>query len=452
MTGDGRTRTVARSAAATLISLAAVVILPVAPGNAVAAARSRTPLQHVVVMTQQGHTFDNYLGTRPGADGLPAVCLPGATPSSPCVAPYPVGGSPHAALPATASGQRTSVAGGRMDGFVRAQALHGSSGRAAMGYYPPDRMPILNGLADRGVVFDRWFAAVPGGSVANDLFAVAATTPGAVSTVPAHGWGETPLIFDRLRAASVTWKVYVENYQANSTIRTVGPANERVQGQVARVPLLAEQRWLGEPLRGHVESLSRYYRDLADDALPQVAFVVTTQHTERPPQNPITGQAVVRDVANGLLGSSAARDSVLFLTYADPGGWYDHVAPVAARAGADRGLRVPTVAISPYLRAGTLDHTTLDSAAVLKLIEQNWGLPPLTGRDRNAPNLLSRFTFRAAPARTALVGVTPTSPAPHIPDRAVLYVGYLAVLLLGAAGVSATLWYTRRVPRVEDSS
>ncbi|HWC24010.1 MAG TPA: alkaline phosphatase family protein [Flexivirga sp.] len=463
MTGGRRTGTAVRAALGTLVGLAAAAVLPLAPAaparalapaqdHASAPAPSRTPLRHVVIMTQQGHTFDNYLGSRPGTGGLPEVCLPGATASSPCVAPHPISGSPHAALPATAAGQRTSVAGGRMNGFVRAQALHGSSGRVAMGYYATKRLPILNGLADRGVVFDRWFAAVPGGSVANDLFAVAATAPGAVSAVPAKGWGDTPLIFDRLRAGGVSWKVYVENYEADSTIRTAKGSDQHVQGQVARVPLLAENRWLGASLRGHVVPLSSYYQDLARDALPQVALVVTTQHTEKPPQDPISGQAVVRGVANALLGSSAQRDSVFFLTYADPGGWYDHVAPIAAPGGAGRGLRVPTVAISPYLRAGTVDHTTLDSAALLKLIEQNWALPPLTSRDRDAPNLLARFTFRAAPNRPALVGVTPTSAPPHVPDRLVLYVGYLGVLFLGAACVSAIVWRTRRVPRVGDSS
>lgn len=458
----GRSVLLAATAAALLVlGVVLAAPAPAVPGHprtatdhsAAKRAKHNTPLEHVVVVSQQGHTFDNYLGTRSGADGLPTgVCLPGAGSSSPCVAPHPISGSPHAALPATAASQRASVAGGRMDGFVRAQAVHGASGRIAMGYYPAHHLPVLNGLADRGVVFDRWFAAVPGGSIANDFFAAAATSTGDVSAVPSGGWGDTPLIFDRLRAGGVSWKVYVENYDPHATIRTATSPQQRAEGQVARVPLLSETRWLGPQLRGHVVPLSRYYQDLAKGTLPQVAFVTTTQHTERPPQSPVTGQAQVRDVTNALLGSSARRDSVLFLTYADSGGWYDHVPPVAAPDGKPRGLRVPTVAISPYLRPGTVDHQVLDSAAILKLIEQNWGLRPLTGRDAGAPNLLGLFTFHSAPHTPSLVAVTPASSMPHQPERAVLYLGYLLVVLLGALGISATLWWTRGSLRTEDGT
>lgn len=457
MIGRSRARSAILAAAGALVAVltgatGAIAATPPAGSSAHSApvAASRTPLRHVVVMAQLGHTFDNYLGTRPGVDGFsPRVCVPGATASSPCVSPHPISGSPHAALALTVAGRRTAVAGGRMDGFVRAQALYGASGRVAMGYYPAAQLPILTGLADRGVVFDHWFAAAPGGSIAGDLFAVSAYAPGDPRVVPAHGWGDTPLIFDRLRAAGVSWRVYVENYDPHTTIRIAGSAAQRTQGQLARVPLLAETRWLGAPLQGHVVSLSRYYDDLADGGLPQVAFVVTTQHTESPPQAPATGQAVVRDVTNALLGSSAGSDSVLFLTYADSGGWYDHVVPVAAD-GAARGLRVPAVAISPYLRPGRVDHTVLDSAAILRLIEANWGLAPLTSRDANAPNLLRLFSFRDAPRPTSLVGVVASSPSPHQPDRAMLYAGYLLVLLLGAAFAGALLRWTRTRAPVEE--
>jgi len=427
------------------------IVSPQAQGHADGDSAT-TSLKHVVVMAQEGHTFDNYLSGRPGAAGRPSgVCVPAAGRSgTPCVHPYPINGSPHAMLRATSATQRTSVNGGRMDGFVRAQAVHDADGRVAMGYYPTKQLPILNGLADRGVLFDHWFAAVPGGSIANDLFGVAARSPGDVSAVPSGGWTHTPLIFDRLQAARVTWRVYVEDYDPRTTIRTATSTQQRAEGQVARVPLLSTKRWLGQPLHGHVVPLARYYQDLAHGRLPQVAFVVTTRHTERPPQNPATGQSLVRGVVNALLGSSAWAGSAFFLTYTDPGGWYDHVPPVAAPGGAARGLRVPTVMISPFARAGTVDHTVVDSAGILKVIEQNWSLPPLTDRDADAPSLLSTLTFHAASRTPSLVGVASTESPTHQPDRSVLYAGYLLALLCGVAGVPATLWWAR--PRTRQES
>ncbi|HEY8846869.1 MAG TPA: alkaline phosphatase family protein, partial [Candidatus Limnocylindrales bacterium] len=50
-----------------------------------------TPIEHVVVLMQENHTFDNYFGTFPGAEGIPSgTCVPrdpiGA--SAGCVAPF----------------------------------------------------------------------------------------------------------------------------------------------------------------------------------------------------------------------------------------------------------------------------------------------------------------------------------------------------------------------------
>ena len=36
-----------------------------------------TPIEHLIVVMQQNHTFDNYFGTYPGANGIPKdTCLP----------------------------------------------------------------------------------------------------------------------------------------------------------------------------------------------------------------------------------------------------------------------------------------------------------------------------------------------------------------------------------------
>lgn len=409
-----------------------------------APAPATTALRHVLVMSQEGHSFDNYLGHRPDVDGLPGgTCLPSAPKDAvACVRPHPISGSPHAVLRDTAAAQKASVDRGKMDGFVRAQAVHGSDGNVAMGYYPANRVPVITGLADRGTVFDQWFTAVPGTRVANDLFAVAATAPTDVARVPAQGWRNIPLIFDRLQAAGVSWRIYVENYQPSVTLRAAS-ARQRAVGQLARVPVLATPRFLANPaLASHVADLRRYYDDLARDRLPAVSFIISTQHTERAPRNPAIDQQLVRGVVNGLLASSAWHDSAFFLTYSTSGGWYDHVPPRTID-GEGTGLRVPTVLLSPYVQAGTVDHTSYDSAAILKLIEQNWSLAPLTSRDRTAPSLLPRFSFEAGDLRPALVDVKPTRPPAQQPNRAILYLGYVAALL--AAGICvAFVLYTRR--------
>jgi len=43
--------------------------------------------------------------------------------------------------------------------------------------------------------------------------------------------------------------------------------------------------------------------------------------------------------------------------------------------------------VSPWARHGAVDHTYNDHVSILKFIEQNWGLPPLTSfSEDNLPN------------------------------------------------------------------
>ena len=62
-----------------------------------------TPIKHFIVIMQENHTFDNYFGTYPGADGVPeGTCMPmyltdegEEDPEKPeCVEPFHIGDSP----------------------------------------------------------------------------------------------------------------------------------------------------------------------------------------------------------------------------------------------------------------------------------------------------------------------------------------------------------------------
>lgn len=435
-------RPLTRWAARSLLGLLAAVVLlavPVQPGSATSGAvRTTTPVRHLVVMTQDEHSFDSYLGSRAGVDGLrSAVCQPRRAASpTPCARPFPVvRAGLRFRLSATATAQARSVDGGRMDGFAIAQAAGRSDGRNAMGYYRPSDLPVLSELADHGVVFDRWFSAVPGGSIANRLFAISGAAVPDTELVPAGGWPDLPLVFDRLQAAGVSWTVYVEHYEPALTVSVAG-AKARRGGQVARLPLLAMARYEKSPaLMAHVADLDQYFADLAAGTLPAVSWIVTTASTERPPSDPSLGQREVRNVVNALGGSSAWSSSALLLTYDSPGGWYDHVVP-PVRDGQRLGLRVPTLLVSPYATPGRVDHTSMDSASVLRFIETNWRVPALTARDAGATDLAAAFRFGRRPGPATVVGTTSDRPPLVQPHRPVIVLGYL-LALLGAAGAIA---------------
>ncbi|MGZ4616335.1 MAG: alkaline phosphatase family protein [Actinomycetes bacterium] len=446
---------------ATVLAIAAAGLCGVPVGSASAASSAttpaaRTPIRHFVVMMQDHHSFDNYFGSRQGVDGLPSTaCQPLRTTSDqPCVKPFPIAGSDVVpALDPTSKVQAEQVAGGRMNGFVTAQQRSGRDGRAAMGYYQAGDIKVLNELADRYVLFDRWFSSVPGSGVQNRLFAMAGRSAGDTGVVPKAGWGDFPLIFDRLEQAGVPWRVYVENYAFASNLATAG-ARERAGGQIARVPLLAMAKYVRDPkMLAHVSDFSRYYRDLAAGTLPAVSFVVTTSATEHPPENPGRGQLAVRKVVNALQSSTAWPSSALLLTYDTSGGWYDHVPPVKLD-GQISGLRVPAVLVSPYARAGAVNSSLMDHASILRFIEDNWSLPPLTRRDKIAGDLSTALSFTQQPRPAQLVSITGTRRVVAQPNSTVLYAVYGLVLLMGLSVAVAVTAMGRRTtrPRTEGAT
>ncbi len=427
--------------------LGAAAFVPVVPAAAAAPATAvptaQAAIKHLVVMTQSGHSFDNYLGTRAGADGIPAkACQLRSRLAQPkCITPFALTGA-TAAQPfrSTAATQMTSVNRGGMNGFVLAQTTRDSDGTAALGYYRAQDVPVLNSLADRGVVFDHWFSGVPGGTVANRLFGVTASPPGDPSAVPIGGWGKVPVIFDRLSAAGVSWRIYVQNYEPALTIATAS-TKQRLGGQVARVPVLAMARYINNPaLSSHIVDLSHYYSDLTAGRLPAVSYIVSSSATEQPPQSPAKGQLLSRAVVNGLIASSAWSSSAFLLQYDSSSGWYDHVRPPRID-GATIGLRVPAILISPYARPGTVDHTTMDAASTLKFMEKIWGLAPLAKRDRDAADLRTAFAFNRRPEPASLIGV-PTDRNVIQPDRLLLYLGYGGALAVALALIVGVVYST----------
>ncbi len=92
------------------------------------------------------------------------------------------------------------------------------------------------------------------------------------------------------------------------------------------------------------------------------------------------------------------RSTAIFVTWDDYGGFYDHVPPPQVD-DFGLGIRVPLLVISPYAKAGVIDHHVGEFSSVLRFIEDNWGLTQLTGRDREADNLSYDFDFTQGPRR-----------------------------------------------------
>jgi phospholipase C len=145
---------------------------------------------------------------------------------------------------------------------------------------------------------------------------------------------------------------------------------------------------------------------------------------------PLTGgQTWVTKVVNAVMQSQLWNTSAIFVTWDDWGGFYDHVVPPRVDASG-YGIRVPGLLISPWARAGMVDHQTLSFDAYLKLIEDLFlggqRLDPKTdGRPDSRPivrenvkrlgDLRSEFDFTQEPLPPLILDAHPSPGQASIP-------------------------------------
>ena len=375
-----------------------------------------TPIRHIVVLMQENHSFDNYFGTYPGADGLPAgACLPKSFENSAlgCSSPSHVGG--HAVLglgsdPALFSAQ---LHGGQMDGFVAAYRVGRGLGGLPnpLGYYDARDLPYAWNLAGRYVLFDHFFSSARGGSVWNHMFAISAT-PGnrAADHLPPGGFPDTT---DDLRQARRSPASHGGTTSTTTTPRT--PSTTRAAARARRSSCRSRcsrcPRFVQSPrLVSNIVDMKQFFRDAQAGRLPAVSYIAPGAVSEHPPGKLVAGQTFVRSVVNELMRSPDWKQHRVRATYDSWGGWYDHVRPpMVDRYG--YGFRVPTLLVSPYAKRGAIDHA--DARLHLDPALHRGQLAARAAREprRGARSIASAFDFSAPPRAPAFVSTQPLPPA-----------------------------------------
>jgi phospholipase C len=162
-------------------------------------------------------------------------------------------------------------------------------------------------------------------------------------------------------------------------------------------------------------ALDAFAADIRRGWLPQVSWVVPPPGYTDHPGGPsmCRGENWTVRQLNTLMRSRFWKETVVFLTWDDWGGFYDHVVPPRVDANG-YGLRVPGLVISPYAKRGFVDHQTLSFDAYVKFIEDDFlggsRLDPRTdGRPDPRPavrelapelgNLVKDFDFDQRPRR-----------------------------------------------------
>ena len=79
------------------------------------------------------------------------------------------------------------------------------------------------------------------------------------------------------------------------------------------------------------------------------------------------------------------------------------------------GIRVPGIVISPYAKENYVDHKTYSFESWLRIVEERFGVDPMTARDTNAQDMLDAFDFTQQP-RPPVVLLPEGSAYPHSPQ------------------------------------
>jgi phospholipase C len=95
---------------------------------------------------------------------------------------------------------------------------------------------------------------------------------------------------------------------------------------------------------------------------------------------------------NAIMRSRYWKNTAIFMTWDDFGGFYDHVPPPHYDV-MGLGPRVPMLIISPYAKKGYVDHTTYELSSVVRFIEDVFDLGRLSERDRRSSNMFGAFDF-----------------------------------------------------------
>jgi len=141
--------------------------------------------------------------------------------------------------------------------------------------------------------------------------------------------------------------------------------------------------------RSHLQDTTTLYQAIQDGTLPAVSYVKPDGWLDGHPASSKLNlfEGFVKKIVDGVQANRKLWESTaIIVTFDEGGGYYDsgYIQPLDFFGD---GTRIPTLVVSPHTKPGHISHTYTDHVSILKFIEANWKLAPLTSRSRdNFPN------------------------------------------------------------------
>ena len=401
--------------ALTLVAFIMIVTAIAIPlvGPRTRALHAQGPVQHIIYVLKENHTFDSYFGNFPGVNGATTglVKVKGVDQTIPL--------NPGQDVPALfchePSCARIDYDGGAMDAFnLGAPKICGSPPYACYQYGGQPLIPNYWTWAQDYLLNDNAWSSLMGPSFPNHMYTVAGGSgpdiPHSAIANPSGGWpsvgwgcdvsGQTvqlengtlgsscfsfATLADEMQQAGVSWKYY---------------APQKGQGGYVWNILNAFSQDRNDPtVWAHDVSTPHFFTDLSKNALPAFSWVTAPiAKSEHNGDSVCQGENWTVQLIDAVMKSPAWSSTVIVLTWDDFGGFYDHVPPQNIDA-LGYGFRVPWMVISPFAYANDnpsnphVSHAQVEFASVLRFAEQIFNLPSLGKRDTTAGDLSAMLNF-----------------------------------------------------------
>jgi len=377
---------------------------------------TETPIKRVLYIVKENRTFDHMFGRFPGANGVTVGIDRGEerplTPATRHALPADIQHCYDCAIEAWNEGA--------MDGFNQSEAAD----FGAYTQFLPEDNPNHYHWAEQFVLLDNFYTSAHGPSFPNHMFSIAAQSAGAYEN-PAQdnadlryrhrttglfkAWGcdslsdayvgvkdaegntgrefpcfDVETAGDLLDRKRIPWAYYSATPYQNGYLWNAYSAISHVRGN--------PERWAR-----HIFPVDDLIDHIREDRLPPVTWVTPRfEVSDHPEYSFCWGENWTTAVINAVMDSPMWKETAIFLTWDDYGGFYDHVPPPQVDAWGF-GIRAPMQVISPYAKHGHVSHEQAEFSSPVRFIEDNWGLPQLSERDRMATPLLDSFDFDQRP-------------------------------------------------------
>ena len=166
---------------------------------------------------------------------------------------------------------------------------------------------------------------------------------------------------------------------------------------------------MGDPNQraAHIKDATDFFAAVANNTLPAVSFVKPDGLLDGHPASSKVDllEGMMRKMLDALNANPSLASTTAFIITMDEGGGFFDSGYIQPLDFFGDGPRIPLIIVSPFTKGGHINHTYTDHVSILKFIERNWRLDPLTGRSRdNFPNPRMRKGNPYVPTNSPAIG------------------------------------------------